>query len=236
MPRSTLIGTLKEHSLHAAIKASLSKPGDLVEQQVDGYQIDIQRGELLIEIQTANFSSLKTKLGKLLENYRVLLVHPIAETKWIVKQNKRKREISRRKSPKRGRVEHLFDELLSIPQLAAHPNFAFMVLLTEVEEIWRNDGRGSWRRKHWSIVDRRLVEIIGSQYFESPKDYLNLLPSELPNPFTHRQLAKAIGAPVWTSTRMSYCLRKMGCLETVGKEGRSLLLARPQAIDTISAA
>ncbi|MCL4258784.1 MAG: hypothetical protein KJZ53_09685 [Anaerolineales bacterium] len=225
MQPGTHIGTLTEQSLHAGLKNWLAKPGDALEQRVDGYQIDIVRGETLIEIQTANFSALKTKLGKLLQNHKVLLVHPIAESKWIVRQTKRGRQIARRKSPKRGRIEDLFGELLYIPQLAAHPNFSCMALFTHQEEIWRDDGRGSWTRKHWSIADRQLLKVTNSQRFDGLQDYLGLIPGGLPTPFTHKQLAKAMGAPVWMTTRMSYCLRKMGALESVGKQGQSLLLA-----------
>lgn len=225
MQPGTHIGTLTEQSLHAGLKNWLAEPDDALEQRVDGYQIDIVRGETLIEIQTANFSALKTKLGKLLQNHKVLLVHPIAESKWIVRQTKRGRQIARRKSPKRGRIEDLFGELLYIPQLAAHPNFSCMALFTHQEEIWRDDGRGSWTRKHWSIADRQLLKVTNSQRFDGLQDYLGLIPGGLPTPFTHKQLAKAMGAPVWMTTRMSYCLRKMGALESVGKQGQSLLLA-----------
>jgi hypothetical protein len=230
MSRSTHIGTLTEHSLHAGIKRWLAQPGDAIEQLVDGYQIDIVRGELLIEIQTANFSALKTKLARLLENHKVLLVHPIAETKWIIRQTKRGKQVAKRRSPKRGRIEHLFDELLYIPHLIAHPNLSLMAVLTRQEEIWRDDGRGSWTRGHWSIADRRLTEVIGSIEFANTAEYLRLIPAELPKPFTHAQLAKAIHAPVWMSTRMSYCLRKMGALESVGKQGRALLLSPNAAL------
>jgi hypothetical protein len=219
------IGTLREQQLHAALKTWLQKPGDAVEQKVDGYHIDIVRGDLLIEIQTGNFTKLRTKLAKLLDQNRVLLVYPVAETKWIVRQSKRGKELGRRKSPKRGRLEHLFDELMYIMEVVSHPNFRFLVLLTEQEEIWRNDGRGSWRRRHWSISDRRLLGVVGSKEFNSLGDYLSLLPANLPDPFTHRHLADALRAPVWLSTRMSYCLRKMGCLEERGKAGRAMLLA-----------
>jgi hypothetical protein len=152
-------------------------------------------------------------------------VHPIAETKWIVRQTKRGREVARRKSPKRGRFEHLFDELLYIPDIVRHPNFSFAALLTEQEEIWRDDGKGSWRRKHWSIADKRLLRVTGRMEFKTLDDYLGLIPAGLDDPFTHKQLAEALGSPLWLSTRMSYCLRKMGCLETRGKQGRALLLA-----------
>jgi hypothetical protein len=236
MARSTHIGTLREQSLHAEIKQWLAKPGDLLEQAVDGYQIDILRGELLIEIQTRNFSALKKKLTKLLETHKVVLVHPIAQTKWIVRKTKRGRVVSKRKSPKTGRLEHLFDELIYMPQLATHSNLSMLILLTHEEEIWRDDGKGSWTRKHWSIFDRRLVKVVGSIQLDNRNDFLDLIPASLPRPFSHKQLAKAIKAPIWMSTRMSYCLRKMGYLESVGKQGRSMLLAPMNAADTIAAA
>lgn len=221
------IGTLREQQLHAALKAWLAQAGDAFEQKVDGYHIDILRGELLIEIQTGSFNKLRKKLNNLLPEHRVLLVHPIAQTKWVVRQSKRGKQIARRKSPKRGRVEHVFDELLFIPDLLSHPNLHLVVLLTEQEEVWRDDGKGSWRRKHWSIADKRLVQVIEQHEFRSAADFLKLLPADLPRPFTHQQLAKALGVPLWVATRMSYCLRKMGALETQGKRGRALLLSAP---------
>jgi hypothetical protein len=225
MQPGTHIGTLTEQSLHAGLKRWLAQPGDAFEQRMDGYQIDIVRGRLLIEIQTANFSALKTKLTRLLEKHKVVLVHPIAEAKWIVRENKRGKPLSRRKSPKHGRIENLFDELLYIPQFVSHPNFSCMAVFTQQEEIWRDDGRGSWTRKHWSIADRRLLEVTGSHRFRDLKDFQRLIPKELATPFTHKQLAAARNIPLWQSTRMSYCLRKMGALESVGKDGRALLLA-----------
>lgn len=219
------IGTLREQGLHAALKLHLAQHGDRFEQEVDGYQIDILRGDLLIEVQTGNFSALRKKLGVLLEAHRVLLVHPIAAQKWIVRQDSRGRQVARRKSPKRGRLENMFDELLYIPQIIQHPNFAFRAVLTEEEEVWRDDGRGSWRRKHWSIVERRLLRVVTETEFAGEQDYLGLLPATLKTPFTHKQLAQALGVNTRQSTRVSYCLRKMGLLEEHSRQGRELLLA-----------
>jgi hypothetical protein len=232
---SATIGTLREQQLHAGLKHWLAEPGDRFEQLVDNYHIDILRETVLIEIQTANFSALRHKLNNLLRDHAVLLVYPIPETKWIVRQTKRGRKLTRRRSPKRGRVENLFDELLYIPEIACHPNFKFCVLLTQQEEIWRDDGGGSWRRKHWSIADRILLEVTGRVDFHGGADYLALIPSGLTTPFTHRQLAEALKAPIWLTTRMSYCLRKMGLLQVCGKRGRELLLA-PVDTDRIDAA
>ena len=47
----TSIGSLHEKSLHAALKAWCLQPGDHTEVPVDGYIIDIVRGDLLIEVQ-----------------------------------------------------------------------------------------------------------------------------------------------------------------------------------------
>ena len=64
-------------SLHESIKQWYSKPGDQLEAWVDGYLIDIVRGELLIEVQTGNFSSIKSKVRDLLRTHVVKIVHPL---------------------------------------------------------------------------------------------------------------------------------------------------------------
>src|SRR3970040_1355318 len=56
------IGTLRETSLHAALKTWYARPGDELEASVEGYQIDLRRGAQLIEIQTRNFAALKRQL------------------------------------------------------------------------------------------------------------------------------------------------------------------------------
>ena len=59
------IGTMQERSLHAALKSWYAAPGDRLEQLVDGFIVDICRGDLLIEIQTRNLASIKRKLAAL---------------------------------------------------------------------------------------------------------------------------------------------------------------------------
>lgn len=81
----TSIGSLNEKSLHAALKAWCLQPGDQTEVPVDGYVIDIVRGDLLIEIQTRNFSAIKGKLLTLTAQCPVRLMYPIAQQKWIVR-------------------------------------------------------------------------------------------------------------------------------------------------------
>ena len=154
------IGTYQEKSLHAALKAWYAAPGDRMEQPVDGYVADLVRGDELIEIQTRNFGALKRKLSALLQNHAVRLVHPVPAQKWIVRLDRDGTTVlSRRRSPKRGSVFDVFDELVSIPGLVANPQFSLEVLLVEVEETRCHDGRGSWRRRGWSIHDQILVGV-----------------------------------------------------------------------------
>ena len=170
-----LIGTLGEKSLHAALKQWYVQPGDLLEEMVDGYHIDIVRHKLLIEIQTTNFSSIKNKLTALTEKHCVRLVYPIAQEKWIVRLAADGiTQLGRRKSPKKGNTFHLYQELVRFPQLIDSRNFSLEVLLIREEEIRRNDGHGSWRRKGWSIADRRFIEVVHRHIFKRPADFLTL--------------------------------------------------------------
>ncbi len=218
------IGTLSERSLHAELKNRIAQPGDQMEVEVDGFFIDIVRdvpsaGRLLIEIQTRNFGAMKRKLKKLLVNHQVLLVHPIPQVKWIVRETAVSTPISRRKSPKRGRVIDIFRELVHIPHLLTHPNLTIAVLLTQQEDILRDDGQGSWRRKRWSLADRRLLEVVSEHRFEQPVDFLKILPDDLPQPFTTGDLAKTAVLTPNLAQRTAYTLKHINAIAEVGKQG-----------------
>jgi hypothetical protein len=58
------IGLLNEKPLHASLKEWYSQPQDQFEVAVDGFVIDIVRDDLLLEIQTANLASVKSKLAR----------------------------------------------------------------------------------------------------------------------------------------------------------------------------
>jgi hypothetical protein len=219
---STGIGQLAERSLHATLKEHLARPGDQFEVRLGRYVIDIVRGDLLIEIQTRHLYALRPKLRRLLDDgRRIHLVHPLPAERWIVREDGDRRPISRRKSPKRAAVCDIFTELVRIPNLAAHPNLTLEALLIREEQVWRDDGRGSWRRGHWSLVDRRLLGVAESAVFGSPADYLALLPP-LPEPFSNADLARAKGWNRHLASKATYALRAMGLL-TAEKRGRTNL-------------
>jgi len=220
---SPLIGTLAEKSLHAALKEWLAQSGDQQEVRLDNFVIDIVRGDQLIEIQTRHLGAMKRKLARLLPHHPIQLVHPIAAQKWIVRQTASGQPISRRKSPKKGRLIDIFTELVRIPHLLHEPNLTVTVLLTHQDEIWRDDGQGSWRRKRWSIYDHHLLEVVSQHDFQAAADWLTLLPADLPQPFTNRELAAALNCRPNLAQKITYTLRHAQLIEVVGKKGNARL-------------
>jgi hypothetical protein len=216
------VGTVNESSLHAEIKEWYGQAGDKFETNVGGYIIDIVRGDLLIEIQASHFHSIKKKLARLLPNYPVRLVYPIAAHKWISRYRSDMGVLlQRRKSPKRGRIEDLFTELRYMPAIPIIPNFSIEILLIDQEDIWIDDGRGSWRNKYWSLFDRKLLQVHSKKLLSSAKDYIHLLPDPLPNPFTSLDVANQAKISRKIAVNMLYCLLQMKKISVVGTKGRS---------------
>jgi hypothetical protein len=217
------IGTLQERSLHAAIKNLYEEPGSQVEVSIDGYVIDVVKDGLLIEVQTRNFPAIKDKLFNLMKTHPIRLVYPIPSEKWVVRQTSDGKEIGRRRSPKRLGFADIFEELVSIPTFMIHKNFSLEVLLINEEEIRIQDSKGSWRRKGWSSVDRRLLGVVDRRLYTEPGDFLHLIPDNIERPFTTRALAQASDITKRVAQKMTYCMRKMGALKVVGKERNALL-------------
>ncbi|HEX7332438.1 MAG TPA: hypothetical protein VF290_13125 [Pyrinomonadaceae bacterium] len=216
------IGLINEKPLHASLKQWYARPGDRFEVPVDGFVIDIVRDDLLIEIQTRNFASINSKLCKLARSYEVRLVYPVVLEKWIVRLDQGG-IVVRRKSPKRGRLEDLFRELVSIPQLLSNPNFSLEVLIIREEEMRRYDGkRKRWRRRGWVIEGRRLVDVVDQHLFGKSTDWLAFVPDGLQS-FTTKDLATIADTDRDLAQKMAYCLRHARMIELIGRQGRANL-------------
>ena len=215
------INTLNESSLHADLKAWYAQPGDGIEVPLGRYFIDVVRDDLLIEIQTRSFSSIRQKLEDLLQEHRVRLVYPIAQSKWILRVDAQGERLGRRRSPKRGRLIDVFGELVYLWRLYEFPGFELELLMTHQEEVRCLDGKGSWRRHGQSILDRRLLDVVARIALRSPSDLLQVLPEDLEDPFTNKSLASQLRASVRLTGRVTYCLYKLGILDRVGKVGNA---------------
>lgn len=218
------IGTLREKPLHASLKQWCSQPGDTFEQLVDGFVIDVVSRDMLIEVQTRGFSSMKRKLATLLDlGHRIRVVHPIAVDKWIVKVEDDGSEIGRRKSPRHGAPTDIFSELVSFPDLISHKALDFLLVMTGEEELRRHDPNKAWRRKGWVVQERRLLDIYDTLILSGPADLAGLLPSDLSPEWTTGELAEKLGRPRRVAQQMAYCLRECGVAVPVGKEGNAFV-------------
>ncbi len=218
------IGCINEQPLHAALKKWYAGSSGRVEVLIDGFIVDVFSDGSIIEIQTGNFSSIKTKMAQLTSNYNLKLVYPIAAEKWLLKQPKDGiGKINRRKSPKKGRREEIFAELVSFPHLLCSERFSLEIAMIKEQEVRLFTGEKPWRQHGWVTVERQLLEVLETHTYQKPSDLSELLPSGLPDNFTTTDLAKYGEMPRWLAQKMAYSLRNMGVIEQVGKKGRSKL-------------
>jgi hypothetical protein len=215
-----------ETSLHRQLKAHYAGDDGCVEVVCDGYRIDAVRGGELIEIQHGSLAAIRDKVRRLLKQHAVRVVKPIVAEKLLVKLAERGgAEIDRRRSPKRGTVLDVFDELVYFTRVFPHERLALEVVLVHVEER-RYPGRGKRRRRSerdFQIEDQHLMRIVAEHRFATAADLLRLLPRRMPRQFHTAHLAERLNTPRWTAQRIAYCLRQMGAVEVVGKTGNAIL-------------
>lgn len=224
-----VIGTLNEGALHAALREWYRRPGDRLEQEIDGYVIDLVRGETLVEFQTGGFAPLRQKLDRLTADRVVRLVAPVAATRRIVRLSDGGEVLSSRRSPRRGRVEDVFARLVSFPALLCRPTFELEVVVTHQEEHRVHRPGQAYRRRGWVVTGRRLLEVESITLIAGPEDAAALLPPGLPEAFDTAELAEAAGIDRRLAQQMTYCLRAMGACADLGKRGRAALYGRTRA-------
>lgn len=223
MPSS--IGTLQEGPLHAALKEWVAQPGDRFEVDVDGFVADVLHGDQVLEVQTGSFSALGRKLDRLLDERSVTVVVPLAYRNRITKLGDGGEIVSERWSPKKEQRLSVFARLVSFPALIDHPNLGLRVLGTHQQEIRTHHEGKAWRRKGWMVEERHLLEVVDDFEVGSVADALGLLP-ELEEPFGTAAVASAGGINRRLAQQVAYCLKHMGALTEVGRDGNAILYAR----------
>ena len=194
------------------MKDCYAQPGDEFEVPLDGFVIDIQRADLLVEIQTTSFGSMGHKFDQLLGAYRMLLVHPIAVETYLQREGKKPR-----KSPKRGSIFSIFEELVSIPTLLDHPNLTLDVALVSVTKVQAVAPRARRGRGGFRTVDRQLREVLDVRRFRDTDDLAELLPAGLPSEFTTADIARRAHVSRALAQQMAFCYRALGVIHQVGR-------------------
>jgi len=118
---------------------------------------------------------------------------------------------------------------VSIAALAGNPNLTIEILFIEDEILWMDDGKGSWRRKGWSLADRWLIDVFELVRMEWPESYLTYIPHSLESGFTNSDLSKAAKMKVGQARKITYCLNKMGLIHCIGSRDRYKLYSRAAA-------
>jgi ribosomal protein S25 len=213
------IGTENESSLHRALKFRYADPGKTEEERA-GFVCDaVGPGGEAIEIQTRNFGALKNKLPALAARGRTRLVYPVIVNKTIELYDTDGGLISKRKSPRKGGVWDIFNELIYAPKLALLRRLTVEIALVDVTERRRDDGLGSWRRKGVSIEDRRLDAFHESIVLQKKADWRRFLP--VTGEFTVKELAERAQIRPVLARKTLYVLEKAGLVEKLRKKGRS---------------
>jgi len=219
-----MINTYNESDLHNDIKGYLSQPGDLLEEPYKGFVIDIKRDDLLIEIQTKSLNALRKKMDKLLNLNRIRIVHPIIRHKEILLLSSDNTQLHKRASPKHGHITDIFEEMIYIYDLFSHMNLEILLLLVSIQEIRKDDGKGSWRRRGVSIINSKLKEIHESHLIKDGIQLFKFLPNHITDSrFTTKDLSAAMGITMNRAQKICYCLRKMKLIEAISKQGRLMI-------------
>ncbi len=162
----------------------------------------------------------------LAEDHRVVVVKPIVVQKTLVKRaSKVGPVVQRRKSPKRGTILDLFDELVHFVRVFPHPRLTLEVPLIDIEE-WRYPGHGRrrrWRRDDYQVEDQKLLAVHKTYCFQTAADLARLITCSLPRRFQTGQLAESLEVPRGMAQRIAYCLRQTGAVRETGKQGNTRL-------------
>lgn len=215
------IGTYKEKTLHAILKDYYAPDKSMQEISVEGYVADIYTGEEIIEIQTANLNKMRAKLDCFLAGYPVTVVYPIARIKYLSWIDEETGECSKpRKSPVRGSVYRAFVELYKIKGSLTSENLRLCFPLLEVEEYRLLNGWSRDRKKGSCRYDRVPLALLDEIRLEKPQDYLQLIPRDLPEPFTAAEFAKAVGEKKHIAGIVLHVLNYLKVLERCENRGR----------------
>ncbi|GIW89234.1 MAG: hypothetical protein KatS3mg108_3558 [Isosphaeraceae bacterium] len=218
-----------ETSLHRQLKQHYAGgPAGRCEVTIGGLRVDaISPDGQLIEVQSGPLGPLKSKLTRLLASgHRVRVVKPVVLTRRIVRlQSPQGPILDTRRSPWRGALLNVFDDLPGLAGLMRRSPACLEILGVAIDE--HRVARRRW--PGYRVLDRVLVDVLTARTVECPDDLWSLLAVNLPDPFTTRDLAAALGRPLGFAQRVAYSLRESGASRLVGKRHNLRLYSRQPA-------
>lgn len=212
-----------ESSLHRELKARYGADAGACEVRLDGFRADALAADgTWIEVQSGPLGPLREKLRGLLPNRPVTVVKPVVVERRIVRRRTPDGpDLSARRSPRRGMLWDVFDDLIGLARLFPRDGLRIDVLGVAIDEV-RLPAR---RRPGYRVADRLLREVRATCRLDRADDLWRLLPGEVARggPFTTRELAAWLRRDRPFAQRVAYCLRHAGAAEVRSKLGNSLL-------------
>lgn len=225
------IGTLSEKTIHSVLKYYFAPDLCHQEQKVHRFVADILYDDQIIEIQTRNFNTLRKKLDVFLPEHKVTIVYPVTHIKWLCWVNEETGEVSKpRKSPKVGSPIVIFPELYRIKSYLNHPNLSLHIMLLDVEEYRLLNGWSQDKKKGSSRNDGIPVNLAGEVIIREMKDYVQLLPEQLPEQFSTKDYKKAAHVSqgcAWTALNI---LSHVNVIQQIGKRGNLMIFKRTDSL------
>ena len=239
------IGTLGEKQMHAAIKRFICPDESCHEVKIDGshgciirdpdeennekiskkrrFVADILNGNTIYEIQTGSFAPLQEKLQWILDNtsYNIILIHPIAETKWVSLISPDGSIGTRKKSPVKGKLSDIAPELYYIRDFLGSPRFSLVILMMEAEQYKKNVVKDARRRPRYRKYELIPVSLLRAHIFKDISDYSCFVPDSLPERFTVKQYSGESGIRGIDSYSIVKTLVHISLLEEDGMIGRA---------------
>ena len=216
-----------ETSLHRQLK-TLYATDEQEEIRLGRYRIDaIDEAGRLVEIQCAGLGAIRDKVRQLLKQHDVRVVKPVIRRRTLIKrQRKGGRVLSRRRSPSRGTILDVFDDLVHFVTVFPHPRLTLEPVLVDIEEHRLPPLRSRRTRRRYRVHDRTLEAVCSQVTLHAAADLALLLPGGLPpGEFTTLDLASCLNQPRWIAQRIAYCLRKTGAVQAVGKQRNAIVYA-----------
>jgi hypothetical protein len=212
------IGTQSEQSVHRAIKYWISPDPTTHEVRLAGRIADVFVDGRVYEIQTRGFAAIAAKLAALLDRHPVTVVYPVIRKKTIYTIGPDGNVGKGRVAPRRKDASTILAELHGLKALLGCSNLDFMVVSFDAAE-YRSATAGTPKGRI-DLYPQGVPEI---QRFRSPEEFRTLLPSRLPDPFTVKELAKALRMNAGDAARTALFLRDAQLAEVIGKAGRAYL-------------
>lgn len=218
---SNVIGVLSEKTLHKIVKNLYEIDHQYHEIKIDNYFVDICKGNNIIEVQTKQFNKLREKISYLLSlnKYKIKIVYPVFTQKMIFYINDNNELSNPKKSPKKFRIPEVFHELYMIKQLLKHNDLKITLLLFEIDEYREKTNN----RKGYACVDRVPTKLVGEIILENNDDYLQLLPKEIEEVFTSKDISKITKTDIKYVNKMLNVMEYLEIIELIGKDGKKNL-------------